>query len=81
MRHRQCRGFALGVLFAALHSTIGVRPARAQSAPPTPTVPTTARDSVAARLGELRRIHTPDGIERLEPVTIDGTTRPLATGR
>lgn len=36
---------------------------------------TAVHDSITARLGELRRIHTPDGIERLEPVSIDGTTQ------
>ena len=75
MRHRHRGALALAVLCTALLATSGARPAHAQSAPQTPTVPTTARDSVAARLGELRRIHTPDGIERLEPVTIGGTTQ------
>jgi len=56
-------------LCAALLSPVA---ARAQTGGAT-TAP--VRDSVAARLGELRRIHTPDGIERLEPVTIDGTTQ------
>lgn len=42
-----------------------------QSAAGTPI----ARDSITARLADLRRIHTPDGIERLEPVSINGTTQ------
>ncbi|AMW06366.1 alpha/beta fold hydrolase [Gemmatimonas phototrophica] len=52
----------LGLLSAPLAVT-------AQTAPPL------LRDSVVARLAELRRIHTPDGIELLEPVAIDGTTQ------
>jgi pimeloyl-ACP methyl ester carboxylesterase len=40
-----------------------------------PNAPPVTRDSVVARLGELRRIHTPDGIELLEAVAIEGTTQ------
>lgn len=34
-----------------------------------------SRDAIVGRLADLRRIHTPDGIELLEPVSIDGTTQ------
>lgn len=34
--------------------------------------PAVSREALVARLADLRRIHTPDGIERLEPVTVDG---------
>ncbi len=69
-----------GPVFAAsLCALLGAAAcARGVRAPAAGSVSATApmtRDSVAARLGELRRIHTPDGIERLEPVTIDGTTQ------
>ncbi|QQS46790.1 MAG: alpha/beta hydrolase [Acidobacteriota bacterium] len=48
-----------------------VLPLMAQTtAPPGPTVP--SRDYITARLAELRRIHTPEGIESLEEVTIGG---------
>ncbi|MDX2033914.1 MAG: alpha/beta hydrolase [Blastocatellia bacterium] len=41
------------------------------TAPASTTVP--SRDYITARLAELRRIHTPEGIESLEEVTIGGT--------
>jgi pimeloyl-ACP methyl ester carboxylesterase len=40
---------------------------------PERTPDTWSRDSIVARLADLRRIHTPEGIEALEPVDIDGT--------
>lgn len=33
------------------------------------------RDSIVSRIADLRRIHTPDGVELLEPVTIEGSTQ------
>ena len=33
------------------------------------------RDTIAARLADVRRIHTPEGIEALEPVEVNGTTQ------
>ena len=55
--------FLLTVLAPAL-------PALAQS--PGDALP---RDSIAARLAELNRIHTPEGIEVLEPVEVNGSTQ------
>lgn len=40
-------------------------------APASTTVP--SRDYITARLAELRKIHTPEGIEALEEVTLGGT--------
>lgn len=47
--------------------------AAAGAQPATGLVP--GHDYITARLTELRRIHAPEGIEALEPVTIDGTTQ------
>ncbi|MEZ4415942.1 MAG: alpha/beta hydrolase [Gemmatimonadota bacterium] len=33
------------------------------------------RDSIAARIGELQRIHTPEGIEVVEPLEVNGSTQ------
>ena len=33
------------------------------------------RDSITGRLAELRRIHTPEGIEVLEPIEVNGSTQ------
>lgn len=33
------------------------------------------RDSIVGRLADLGRIHTPEGIERLEPVAVNGSTQ------
>jgi pimeloyl-ACP methyl ester carboxylesterase len=51
---------------------LGVVPALASSQSATP-VP--GHDYITARLAELRKIHAPEGIESLEPVSIDGTTQ------
>ncbi|WP_419948999.1 alpha/beta fold hydrolase [Candidatus Palauibacter sp.] len=48
------------------------RPAPAQSTGASP------RDSIASRLADLRRIHTPEGIEVLEPVEVNGSTQWLS---
>ncbi|MFN7798390.1 MAG: hypothetical protein ACK5SN_02175, partial [Gemmatimonas sp.] len=60
---------ALAVALVALPPA----PTRAQGTPP--AAATVPRDSLVARLADLRRIHTPTGIELLEPVRIDGTTQ------
>ena len=48
--------------------------------PPTPEPPATAddvvpRDTLTARLADIRAIHTPEGIEVLEPLEVNGTTQ------
>lgn len=48
--------------------------AAAQSSTPAPAGrPVPNRDDITRRLADLRRIHTPEGIESLEQVPIDGT--------
>lgn len=37
------------------------------------------RDSITARLADVRRIHTPEGIETVEPVEVNGTTQWIST--
>ena len=43
----------------------------AQSA--SPAIAPMSRDAIAERIAELQRIHTPEGIETLEAVEVDGT--------
>jgi len=49
-----------------------VLPLAAQTPAPAPT-PVPSRDYITARLADLRKIHTPEGIEALEEVTLGGT--------
>lgn len=46
-------------------------PAHAQPAPGFPVT----RDRLVARIADLQRIHTPEGIELLEPVQVNGSTQ------
>ena len=39
---------------------------------------TIPRDSIIARLADLRAIHTPEGIEVLEPIEVNGSTQWLS---
>ena len=36
------------------------------------------RDSITARLADLRAIHTPEGVEVLEPIEVSGSTQWLS---
>lgn len=54
-----------------LAMTTATRVTVAQAAPPSSAVP---RDSIIARLADLRRIHTPDGVERLDSLELNGAT-------
>ena len=55
------------VLLAGLAST-GLEQARVSPYP-------MSRDSIAGRLADLTRIHTPEGIEVTEPVEVNGSTQ------
>ncbi len=56
--------------------SLGVTPADArQGAPPADARTVPGRDDIAGRIAELRRIHTPEGIESLEQVPIGDTTQ------
>jgi hypothetical protein len=50
----------------------GIRTASAQSLFP-PPVP--YRDSIVARISDLRKISTPEGIDTLQRLTIDGSQK------
>lgn len=60
------------VMVCALGSSASTDAAQGK-APATGSVP--ARDAITARLAELRRIHTPEGIEVLEEVPIGGVNQ------
>ncbi len=47
----------------------------AQSASGSAAAGAIPRDSITSRLAELRRIHTPEGIEVLEPIEVNGSTQ------
>jgi len=47
----------------------------AQGPPPPPTVFPMSRDTIIGRIADLRRIHTPEGIEVMEPVEVNGSTQ------
>lgn len=49
--------------------------ALAQGTPPPATAFPMSRDAIVTRVAELRRIHTPEGIESVEPVEVNGTTQ------
>lgn len=64
------RCLGLAIVLAGLVSAFP----SAQSAPAPPAGrPVPSRDYITARLAELRKIHTPEGIERLEQVSIGDT--------
>jgi proline iminopeptidase len=69
---RRCSGPTVRALKVAVLVTASApgSSARAQ----TPTYPM-ARDSIAARIADLHRIHTPEGIEVVEPVEVNGSTQ------
>jgi pimeloyl-ACP methyl ester carboxylesterase len=68
-RARVARGLAVAATVALTTQPINAQP-RTEPAGATSVI---TRDSLIARLTDLRRIHTPDGVERLEPVPINGT--------
>lgn len=49
--------------------------AGAQSAPPPGTTFPMGREAIVSRIADLQRIHTPEGIEVVEPVQVNGTTQ------
>lgn len=60
------------VVMAAIGGAVA---AHAQgAAAPSPKFPA-SRDSIVGRIADLQRIHTPEGIEVLEPVEVNGTTQ------
>ncbi|MCZ0935579.1 MAG: alpha/beta hydrolase [Gemmatimonadetes bacterium] len=52
--------------------------ATAQSAAARSAADAIPRDSITGRLADLRRIHTPEGIEVLEPIEVNGSTQWLS---
>ena len=62
----------LAVALLGLPRSTPAQSSPAQSADATP------RDSITGRLAELRRIHTPEGIEVLEPIEVNGSTQWLS---
>lgn len=67
---RSARAIAVIVATAPLVAPLVASQADAPQGRPVPN-----RDYIAGRLAELRRIHTPEGIETLEPVEIGGMTQ------
>ena len=63
--------FRLFIGIAATLCLLTLSLAAQSPAPASTTVP--SRDYITARLAELRKIHTPEGIEALEEVTLGGT--------
>lgn len=61
-----------GMLVAALLAPLR---AHGQSASAPPARFPMSRDSVVGRIADLQRIHTPEGIEVLEPVEVNGSTQ------
>lgn len=66
---------SLVVVLALAVALVALPPAPTRAQGTAPAAATVPRDSLVARLADLRRIHTPTGIELLEPVRIDGTTQ------
>ncbi len=62
-------GFALLGMLSVRGTTLGAQ----EAAPANREIP--SRDTITARLAELRRIHTPEGIEALEEAPIGGVTQ------
>ncbi len=56
-----------GLLIAVLVSGV--------QAQPRPAVYPMSRDSIVGRIADLNRIHTPEGIEVVEPVNVNGSTQ------
>ena len=70
--HMRLHSLARNSAAALLLAVSGVRPAAAQSLFP-PPVP--YRDSIVARIRDLRKISTPEGIDTLQRLSIDGSTQ------
>lgn len=75
-RHRE-RDQMIAVRTAAVAALLAATTVLAAQAPgaPTPRPPVPSRDAITARLAELRKIHTPEGIEELIEVPVGGTTQ------
>ena len=64
----------LRVLLAAALLPALAPAARAQGSYPPGTAFPMSRDTIVGRIADLQRIHTPEGIERLEPLDVNGST-------
>jgi pimeloyl-ACP methyl ester carboxylesterase len=71
---RPVRALLLATLFATLLPALAPA-ARAQGSYPTGTTFPMSRDTIVGRIADLQRIHTPEGIERLEPLDVNGSTQ------
>jgi proline iminopeptidase len=75
------RSFRSRTLVAAVATVCLIAPAARAQRAPAPTTPLSfgafpmSRDSVVGRIAELQRIHTPEGIEVLESVEVNGSTQ------
>jgi proline iminopeptidase len=74
MSPRPARWGMVALVAASLARSAAAPAQGAAAAPATTTFPVT-REALVGRIAELQRIHTPEGIEVVEPVDVNGTTQ------